>query len=111
MIKFYFSRQSIHLNLNKTNQVNLPSKQYQAPTHHLHEVDEAVAVLPGVLAVTAQRTDVDVLREIQLVESLGEQLNCVVDKSSLGLDKKFVFKTNIMSSSITAHLYSGVIDF
>ena len=59
---------------------------------HLHEVDEAVAVLPGVLAVTAQRTDVDVLREIQLVESLGEQLNCVVDKSRLRLDKKFCLK-------------------
>ena len=78
---------------------------------HLHEVDEAVAVLPGVLPVTAQRADVDVLGEIQLVKSLGEQPNCVVDKSSLGLDKKFAFKTNIISSSITAHLYSGVIDF
>ena len=92
MIKFYFSRQSIHLNLNKTSQVNLPSKLYPAPPDHLHEVDEAVAVLPGVLPVTAQRADVDVLREIKLVQSLGEQLNCVVDKSCLRLDKKFGLK-------------------
>ena len=61
-------------------------------TDHLHEIDETVAVLPRVLPVTAQRANVDVLREIQLVESLGEQPNCVVDKSRLRLDKKFALK-------------------
>ena len=53
--------------------------------YQLHEVDETVAVLPGVLAVTAQGADVDVLGEIQLVESFGKQLNCIVDERSLRL--------------------------
>ena len=61
-------------------------------TDHLHEVDEAVPVLPGVLPVAAQGADVDVLGEIQLVQSLREQPNCVVDKSRLRLDKKFGLK-------------------
>ena len=82
------------------------------PNHHyqLHEVDQAVAVLPSVLAVTAQGADVDVLGEIQFVESFGEQLDCIVDKRSLSLRVEMVpLKQIILFSFLLPLLWSNSI--
>ena len=51
-------------------------------------------MLPGVLAVTAQGADVDILGEIQFVESFGEQLDCIVDKRSLSLSGNGAIEAN-----------------
>ena len=53
--------------------------------HQLHEVDEAVAVLPGLVAVARQRRHLDVLRLVELVQRRREQVHRVVDERSLRL--------------------------
>ena len=90
---------------NRDDAAVLPDHDYQ-----LHEVDQAVPVLPGVLAVTAQGANIDVLGEIQLVESFGEQLDCVVDKRSLSLRVEMVPLKQIILFSFL-YLYCGVIQF
>ena len=54
--------------------------------YQLHKIDQTVAVLPSVVAITAQGADVNVLGLIQLVQRLREQVHGVVDQGSLRLE-------------------------
>ena len=56
--------------------------------YQLHEVDQTIAVLPSVVAITAQGGDVNVLGLVQLIQRLREQVHGVIDQRSLCL--KFV---------------------
>ena len=54
-------------------------------THQFHVVDHRVSVLPGVAAVARERPGVDVLRVVEVVERLREQVHRVVDQRGLSL--------------------------
>ena len=66
--------------LENTNELSILNIAYQ-----LHEVDEAVAVLPGLVAVARQRRHLDVLRLVELVQRRREQVHRVVNERSLRL--------------------------
>jgi len=50
----------------------------------LHVVDQTEAVLPGALAIAADRMDVNLLGGVQVVQRLGEQMHCIVHESRFG---------------------------
>ncbi len=66
---------------------SLPSLPTQSLylTHHLHVVEERVALIPGTRLAARQRRDGDLLRPRHLVQRLGEQVHGVVHQRRLRL--------------------------
>lgn len=61
------------------------SLRNDAKVYQLHVVDHGVSVLPGVAAVARERPGVDVLRVVEVVERLREEVHRVVDQRGLRL--------------------------
>ena len=55
-------------------------------TYKFHKIDQTVSVLPSLVAVTAQGSDLNVLRLVQLVQRLREQVHGVIDQGRLRLE-------------------------
>ena len=55
-------------------------------TYKFHKIDQTVSVLPSLVPVTAERSDLDVLGLVELVQRLGEQVHRVVDQGRLSLE-------------------------
>lgn len=58
------------------------------PPYQFHVVDEGVSVLPGLGSVARERPRRDLLRVVEIVEGLGEEVHRVVDERSLRLQKQ-----------------------
>ena len=56
-------------------------------TYKFHKIDQTVSVLPSLVPVTAERSDLDVLGLVELVQRLGEQVNGVIDQGRLRLQR------------------------
>ena len=54
-------------------------------TYKFHKIDQTVSVLPSLVPVAAQGSDLDVLGLVELVQRLGEQVHGVVDQGRLRL--------------------------
>ena len=59
-------------------------------TYKFHKIDQTVSVLPSLVAVTAQGSDLNVLGLVQLVQRLREQVHGVIDQGRLRLEKNNV---------------------
>ena len=59
-------------------------------TYKFHKIDQTVSVLPSLVAVTAERSDLNVLGLVQLVQRLREQVHGVIDQGRLRLEKNNV---------------------
>ena len=55
-------------------------------TYKFHKIDQTVSVLPSLVAVTAQGSDLNVLGLVQLVQRLREQVHGVIDQGRLRLE-------------------------
>ena len=58
-------------------------------TYKFHKIDQTVPMLPSLKSITTESWYLNILRLIQLVQSFGEQIHCIVDQSSLRLKKLF----------------------
>ena len=57
-------------------------------TYKFHKIDQTVSVLPSLVPVTAERSDLDVLGLVELVQRLREQVHGVIDQGRLCLYKR-----------------------
>ena len=55
-------------------------------TYKFHKIDQTVSVLPSLVAVTAQGSDLNVLGLVQLVQRPREQVHGVIDQGRLRLE-------------------------
>ena len=55
-------------------------------TYKFHKIDQTVSVLPSLVAVTAQGSDLNVLGLVQLMQRPREQVHGVIDQGRLRLE-------------------------
>ena len=55
-------------------------------TYKFHKIDQTVSVLPSLMAVTAKGSDLNILRLVELVKRLREQIHGIIDQGRLRLE-------------------------
>ena len=102
-IMLKYNRQYVHV-VHETNQkrgkklpkfveyrsVNL-RKLYESnnlsSSHQFHIIDEGISMLPSFSSIAGERFGIDFLRSIQIMQSLGVEVNRIVNQCSFSLQK------------------------